>query len=178
MIAMVLDNLGGELLYHREYAEARPLLEEALQMARELDDVLQQSSVRSSLALMAEMLGDRTRALTESQAALLLAWQIRSTYFVLQCLDGVAIALRHSSPGQAARLLSTSDSARALLGSPVPSELRDGYDHGLAEMRAALGAAAFVAAWEAGRLLSLDEAVGEALALADELAGDGAGTTD
>jgi len=37
------------------------------------------------------------------------------------------------------------------------------------EVHAALGESDFAAAWEAGRTLSLEQAVAEALALADEL---------
>jgi len=50
-----------------------------------------------------------------------------------------------------------------------------GLDEAAAGFRLELGASAFAVAWEAGRALSLDEAVAEALALADALADDASG---
>jgi hypothetical protein len=53
---------------------------------------------------------------------------------------------------------------RAAIGSIVPRRNLDQYERDVAAARAALGEAAFDAAWAAGQALTIDQAVAEALA--------------
>ncbi len=65
---------------------------------------------------------------------------------------------------RAARLLGAIAALREDLEFPrLPSILAD-YERAVAAVKDALGDAAYVSAWEAGRILSLDDAVAEALA--------------
>jgi hypothetical protein len=78
-------------------------------------------------------------------------------------LAGVALALGQA--GQAARLLGAVEAARETLGTAQISQKHHG-ERITAATRAALTAADFAGAWSSGRLLTLEEAVDEALALA------------
>jgi len=170
LTSLALGNLAVELVYHGEHAAARPLLEEVIGIARGLGDVVTQANAHNNLGDMAEAIGDAAVALAEYRWALRLAWETREPDYVLVGLDGLAVALRHAAPGDAARLLGAAEAARRAVGIPVQATNQALHDRGVAEARAALGAAAFEAAWAAGEALSLDEAVAEALALADALA--------
>jgi len=59
----------------------------------------------------------------------------------------------------AARLLGFSAARRAAMGTPVPPVERDEQARIQGALREALGAEGFGAAWQAGSLLSLDEAI-------------------
>jgi non-specific serine/threonine protein kinase len=80
-------------------------------------------------------------------------------------LAGVAVA--RSRPVRAARLLAAAEAAYATVGMPIFPRDRPTHDRAVAAARAVLGDERFAAAWEAGRALSLEHAVAEALALAD-----------
>jgi DNA-binding CsgD family transcriptional regulator len=70
--------------------------------------------------------------------------------------------------GQAAsavRLWGAAAGLRAALGTPLPPTERGRHERAVTASRVALGQAAFAAAWDAGRVLPLGQAVAEALAL-------------
>ena len=76
----------------------------------------------------------------------------------------MTLALGHAA--QAARLLGAIEAARDAVGiKRVDNWLQ--AERIMAETRAALEPAAFERAWETGRLVLLEEAVAEALAVAD-----------
>jgi non-specific serine/threonine protein kinase len=83
-----------------------------------------------------------------------------------QCLAGAAAVIEaRGQPERAARLFAAVEApiqtaAAAALG---PAHDRSDFDRGAAAVRRRLGAAASAAAWEAGRALSVEEAVAEAL---------------
>jgi hypothetical protein len=64
---------------------------------------------------------------------------------------------------RAVRLLAAADALRAALGAPRAPADQDTHARQVAAMRAQLGPAAFAAAWEAGRGMTLEQAVAGAL---------------
>ena len=74
---------------------------------------------------------------------------------------GVLEALK-GNPQEAVRLCGAASTAREGLGVPLAHWDQADWDQAVAAMRAALGEA-FDAAWEAGRLLTLDQSVDAAL---------------
>lgn len=83
---------------------------------------------------------------------------------ISDCLDGLAaVALAEGRPERAARWWGTSHALREALGALREPVYEDTHQGRLAAARAALGDEAFAAAWQAGRALSWDEAVAEAL---------------
>jgi hypothetical protein len=90
--------------------------------------------------------------------------QTRATLGAVHGLAGVALAL--GQPERAARLLGAVGAAREALGMGRITQKHHG-ERITADTRAALETADFERAWSVGRGLSLEEAVAEALAIAD-----------
>ena len=69
-------------------------------------------------------------------------------------------------------LLGAAAALREESGVPVPASEREDHDRAVAAARTTLGETAFAAAWAAGRALTMEEAVNEALALVSALVRD------
>ena len=104
--------------------------------------------------------------------AITVARGLHHAHSLLGALAGLAgVALARGQAERAARLLGAIAAARATVG----MRRWDNWLHAeriTAEIRAACRVAAFERAWAAGRALPLEEAVTEALAIADEAATD------
>ncbi|HEU5101084.1 MAG TPA: tetratricopeptide repeat protein [Roseiflexaceae bacterium] len=68
----------------------------------------------------------------------------------------------------AAQIFGAAEALREMLGTPPLSFQRAPYQRGVAAARAQLDAAAFAAAWSAGRALTLEQAINEALTITRE----------
>ena len=87
------------------------------------------------------------------------------------CLTGLAkLSAGRGRPEVAARLLGTADSLDRTDGAVRPPARQRRHEQLVADVAAAMTDDAFAAAWAAGRALSLQQAVAEATALADEIA--------
>jgi predicted ATPase/class 3 adenylate cyclase len=116
-----------------------------------------------NLAELAREDGDHRRSATLVQEALRLAGALENRFVVAHLLEDTAThALAAAQPDTAARLLGASDELRRVTG--VPVELQNVADHQqmLARTKRELGETAFAAAWEAGRSLSMDQAIAAA----------------
>lgn len=90
---------------------------------------------------------------------------------IMHGLEGMAeVTQGRHQPGRAARLFGATSSLRESIGSPLPSAVRREFDEPMAERRQISGDEAFTVAWDAGRAMTLGQAV--AYALADEDADD------
>lgn len=109
--------------------------------------------------------GDPNGALERYQESLALAQESGEQLFAANALDGVACAATaRGRPERAARLHAAATLRERLGASSAPWE-HPGLARDLAAARAALGSAAFEAAWAAGAALTLEQAVAEALAV-------------
>ena len=88
--------------------------------------------------------------------------------------DLAALAETTGRAEQAARLFGAAAAVREETGRPLVSHYpeRDVFERAEARTRMALGAEGFVAAEARGRALPREEAIAEALALADEITGE------
>ena len=103
---------------------------------------------------------------TESITVARASQQTRAIRGAVHGLAGVALAQGQAE--RAARLLGAVEAAREALGMGQISQKHHG-ERITADTRAALNAADFAAAWSAGRLLTFEEAVNEAIAIADQV---------
>ena len=79
--------------------------------------------------------------------------------------EGLAsLALIETDPLWSATMLGAADGLRARIGSPLPDNLREAQAEELNSLRNALGEEAFAAAWETGRVMTTEQAIGFALA--------------
>lgn len=112
------------------------------------------------LADLARRQGQYGQAVTLYRQSLALNWQARDRENISWNLIGLgAIAIARNQPHQGAGLLGAALAVREAIGAPLmPDEQRD-YDQAAANARAILGDAAFDAALEEGRALSLADLV-------------------
>jgi tetratricopeptide (TPR) repeat protein len=147
--------LGEAARGRGDYALARKLYEEALEEASERNPV-----PLFNLGQVALSQGDCTAAHGYFVRTLRLSAKLGYRTFVAHALEGVAevIALQ-GEPGRALRLLGAANTVRQAINTPIePADLPE-YDRALATARAALGEAAFAAAWAEGQAMTTEQAI-------------------
>jgi hypothetical protein len=101
------------------------------------------------------------------QAALALWHEMGEQRGIAEGLEDLAgVAVRQGRPAAAVRWLAAAAAVRETIGAPLPPVERPGHAAALAAARAALGEAAFAAAWQDGQTWALAEIVAEALGTA------------
>jgi tetratricopeptide (TPR) repeat protein len=191
--ANALFNLGSVLARLADHARAIPLLEESHTRYQALGDkegmvfALQRLGEEATRAgeprlaglyhrrslTLAQELGQRVfiACNLEGLAAVAMVWwrlQIAGgTGPPTECKGGLAAAHRPSDerawPVRAARLLGAAAALRVLISAPVVLAEQPFHEGLFQEVQTALGAAVFASTWEAGQILSLDEAIDQAL---------------
>jgi non-specific serine/threonine protein kinase len=155
----VLDRLQGNHIL------ATKRLEDALHRLRSSNDPVGTIVALGDLGDLARDQGNAVRALTFYRKALRLAGGNTATRTVTAIIEGVAAVIAaEGQPGVAARLLGAASGQRERIGlryRAVDDEIAT--SQALDSIRAELGEQAFSSAWEAGRRLSWDQAVAEAL---------------
>jgi predicted ATPase/class 3 adenylate cyclase/Tfp pilus assembly protein PilF len=170
-VANVLTNLGRDAREQRRPDRARALFEEAIAHWREVGQ-------DSMLALALVGLGDVLRDRGEVAEPARLYREAVHPWTERGHLGGIAglleryaaLALAAGAADRAGALIGASDVLREQVGGrpSVPDDAE--REQIVAAVKAALGEAAFAEGRERGRARSTEEAVAEALALADELA--------
>lgn len=98
----------------------------------------------------------------------MLARESANHFVMVWCLAGLGwVALARQQADRAMRLLGASQATFAATGKLTGAEDRAVYDRAVISARAALGDAAFAAAWSAGQALTLTQAATYALLPAD-----------
>ena len=108
--------------------------------------------------------GDWARAERLTKESLISLRGLGDTWGIPECLVGLAgVAGAIKQPARAARLFGAAEALLNATGGQLEPIERAEYDRNLAVACAQLDAATFAAAWRAGRLLSLEQAIEEAL---------------
>jgi len=156
------------------YAAARTHYEDTRRLGEALGSQRLTAAALQGLGWVATKQREDVRGAALTRQALGVARAIDERFIAADCLDSLAtIAGRHGRTSAAGRLAGAAAAHREALDYvPDPASQRE-LDDQAAAFRLELGDGAYAAAWEAGRALSLDEAVAEGLALADALADDG-----
>jgi predicted ATPase/DNA-binding CsgD family transcriptional regulator/transcriptional regulator with XRE-family HTH domain len=167
-IGFGLLNLAEVLRSSGDVAEARALLEEGLPLLQQSGDiflVLESLIELGGLALEGAQL-DRTASFAREGLPLLRDSGMR--WYLSEALELAAgLAAAQGRPAQAARLLGAAETAREITGQALQTQGEHTHSQTLRAARAALDADAFGIAWDAGRRLSLEQAIDEALAAAE-----------
>jgi len=149
-------------------AAARTLIEESLALRRELGD---KHGIAWSLivrGVVARDEGDLAAAHAYLADALALAREIGFRQGIANCLLLLAgLARMGSKPARATRLLGAAAAVREAIAFALPPADRAEHDADAAALRDALGEDAFEAAWSAGRAMSLDEAIADAVLVSE-----------
>jgi len=150
---------------------ARALFDESLALYRPLDSKSSSASCTFSLGLAARMEGQLGQAEALFAEALEQFHALGIKRNVAGSLAGLALVAADRASGtqavpsaqRAARLAGATAAHLGALGAPLDRQFRKPYEGAIATARAILGDAAFMAAWEAGKEMSLDEAIAYAL---------------
>ena len=156
--------LGAIATERGQLARATALCEEALALARQRGDKWAIEQILRGLMRIARRRGDHQRAASLAREHFALVREVGSRSRVVDDLEALAwVARVRGQLPRAARLLGAAGALRDALGRPVPPRQRSEYAADLATLRAALGGAAFSAAWEEGRALSAEGNLAAAL---------------
>jgi tetratricopeptide (TPR) repeat protein len=177
-VATALGDLAVCAYARSDLPRARDFFAEALTIGREIEDALCVASCLSGLGTVAREGGDLGEAGALYAESLSVYRQIGHSQGVAAALDEVAIlALRRDEPARAGRLFAAADARRQAEGlAPAwtPAE-RAARRASIDAARARLGEAGYLVAQEAGRALTIDGAIAEALSA---LPGQGPGLAD
>jgi non-specific serine/threonine protein kinase len=158
------------------------LLEEGLAAARKLTDHVFIALASRSLGTVAWLQGDDARACALHKTSLRLYRDIEDRWGITECLEGLAEVSSgqaapeavttpiEAQPGmlRAVRLYGAAAALRESTGNPRRLAERIRYQRIVAALTAALGETVFAAAWEEGRVLTLEQAIAEGLSSAGQ----------
>jgi tetratricopeptide (TPR) repeat protein len=163
-IGFELSGLGEVALREGDYARATRLLEESLQLRRQLGNKWGVGVSLGTLGWIAIHEGDWKRAVARLGESLEIRQEIGDKGGSAWCLERLAeVALAQQRAEKAVRIFGAAAALRESLGSVIDPVDRSEYEDRLASLRAELGEEQFASAWEGGRALPLEQAVGYAL---------------
>jgi predicted ATPase/DNA-binding CsgD family transcriptional regulator len=164
---VVLHNLGTAVGRQGDAAQAKAIHESALALLRGLGSPAGwMAAVTMELANDQRALGDGAAALALGAEGLDLAWGAGDRRSTAQALEGLAASLASLEPAATIRFIAAAGRLREELSAPLPPGERSAVECALAAAQNALDPAAVRAATSAGKALSIEAAVAEALALA------------
>jgi non-specific serine/threonine protein kinase len=163
-LAGTLEWLAKIALERGDRQTARAVLEERLAICRKLGGSEALIHALGGLGHLERDEGDYARARAHYQESLLLRQELGHQIALAQALEDFAVlAGREQQHGRAIRLLGAGEAFCETIGAHPPVALAAAYERTVAEGRAALGEAAFAAAWAEGRAMSLEQAIEYAL---------------
>jgi tetratricopeptide (TPR) repeat protein len=165
-VVLALHNLAHQAWERGQLAQALSELEEALAVARQHGVGWMLPSTLVGLGTLRTDLGDPIGALACFRESLAQA-QIRGNAGdVLDGVGGLArLAAATDQPEAAVRLFGVAETMREDLAIPLSPSETQAIDAIMDGLRGTLGGDRYEAAWDAGRALSQDEGLAEALAL-------------
>jgi tetratricopeptide (TPR) repeat protein len=163
-IGFELSGLGEVALRQGEYERATGLLEESLELRRQLGNKWGVGVSLGTLGWVAICEGDWDRALARLGESLEVRQEIGDKGGSAWCIERLAeVALAQGNPEKAVRLLSAAAALRISIGSVIDPVDQPEYQNRRNVLRAELGQERFAAVWEEGRALSLEQAIAYAL---------------
>ena len=169
-IAWSLISLGAAAQYRGDLGQSETLLEESLTLSQEAGYREGIAWSLNELGIVAYRRDDLGRAGALLKESLRVHHDLGDRWRIASVLEGLAeAACAQREFERAARLLGAADALREAIGTPVPLCERTERDRNVAAARARLDDAAWEAAWAAGRVMSLGEAVGYALGTGGDL---------
>jgi hypothetical protein len=163
-MALILSHLGDVALHQGDVARAAALSEEALTLCRRAGELQAEVNTLCTLGQLARQRGDLATAFALQRQALALAWERADPRCVADTLEYLVNVVGAGGHGeQAARLLGAARALREAIGAPGPSVERAMTEQAVGEARRALGEEAWAEAFAAGRAMTLEDAVAEAL---------------
>ncbi|HLK59098.1 MAG TPA: tetratricopeptide repeat protein, partial [Chthonomonadaceae bacterium] len=165
-IANSLVNLCALAAVQGDIPTARMLCEESLALKRELGDRSGVADALNNLGALSVQHGDYAAAKPLYEEGLIIHWELGDRRGVMESLEGIAgVSWKLAEARTSVLLWGAVHSLRNSLGLPRPLNKLERYDNLLQQLRSALGSDAFVATWEEGCAMLLEQAVAYALEL-------------
>ncbi len=165
LLAWALAQLGHIARDSSDYERATTFYGESLAFAREYGEEYIIASALRNEGVLALHIYDYARAAALFSESLALCRTGSPNWVTEECLVGMAeIAFAKRRYERAACLFAAGDALHKLLGVRRSPRIKVRYDDCVASTRAALGDAAFTAAWAEGRAMMLEQAIEYALA--------------
>jgi tetratricopeptide (TPR) repeat protein len=167
-IAFALNNLGLVEGIEKDFVLAREYHEQSLPLLRAMGDQWSTARALAGLGRAAWFEGDITAARAYYQENLAILRDLGSQWELIYTFEGFAwLALHQDNPQRAARLMGAGEALREATGHVLFPVARPCYEECLAKTRHALAEkydqSTVAAVWRAGRALSREEAIAEAL---------------
>jgi predicted ATPase/DNA-binding XRE family transcriptional regulator len=160
LTAMLLNTLGEMARLQGDDERAMRMFGEGLTLLDGLGDQIFTTILLDNWGLIVKARGDYARAIAIHTRCLRIAHQIGDLREVALALERLGdLASTRKEPKRAARLFGAAEQLRHARGAPVEALDRALVIRAVAAARAQLDAASFAAAWEAGRTMSLEQAV-------------------
>jgi len=161
-----LSILGTLAATQGDYQRASAFHTESLAVSRETGNTNNITYALRGLGVLAVRQGDWERALACYKECLSLCGGARTPGVIAECLEGMArTASLRAAHERAAILFGAVEALFQILGGHLPLWADESdHDRYVASTRARLGEAAFAAAWDEGRAMTLEQAVAYALA--------------
>jgi tetratricopeptide (TPR) repeat protein len=163
-IAADLNNLANAVFDLGDYGRATALYEESLALYREGGDLYGASLALYNLGDLACHTGNLERAQAYLGEALELAYALDNELGCAEYIEKLAwLAVTLDAPARAVRLWGAAGRQRETLGAARSPEQHAEHAQQIAAARARLDQAAFMAAWNEGYAMKLEQAVAYAL---------------
>jgi DNA-binding CsgD family transcriptional regulator len=160
----VLAGLGGVAYGEGELEEASSRFEEALAIWRERGDAWGQAIALLNLGTVAATQGQLDLAADRYRESIASRLVTGDRANIQEALAGLAMVTAELGLSlRSVRLFGASEALREIAGTPHVTTIPPYRDRIVADVKAALGETTFVEEWEAGRSLSLQHAVAEAM---------------
>lgn len=159
-----LINLAELARKRGEFARATELLEEALAVVRSIDMPWGIANILTLMGHLARQQQDYERAKRCYREGLLLYQQLDNKTYTAWCLEGIAaLALAEESYERTGKLCAVAAALRVAAGTPLPPIEQEDVNKVVSIAREQLDEKTFIAQWEAGLVMTQDEAVSYAL---------------
>jgi predicted ATPase/DNA-binding CsgD family transcriptional regulator len=167
-LATILNTLGDVARSQGDYPRAKRSYDESLTLFGVLHNDGQRPSILHNLGYVALHERDFARSRELFGESLGLYQRLGERRGVTECLVGLAsMAAAAGLPDRAARWFGAAEAAFTNLGTQLSASNRADYSRHLAMARAGIRPAVFAAAWTSGQQLPLQQAVNEALQVAE-----------
>ena len=159
-IAYILSHLGELALRQGDYAQARSYYQESLSLSERTGQRMNIFWGTVNLGYVELQRGEQEQARQTFQEARQFFQEAGSRIGIIYTLEGLAtLAARQGQLERAVQLLGWADAVRQAIGDARPPVEQAGIDRDLEPIRAQLGPAAFAAAYEKGKALTMDQAI-------------------
>ncbi len=159
-IGLGLCTLAEAVRLQNDADQARVFLEESLALLQEVKDKELIAWVLSKLGYVTHQQGDAAQARMLLEQSLALMQATGQPLGIAACLEGFAgVAELEGQAARVVRLFGAAAAIRDRLGIPPFGGERADYERRLAAARIQLGESAFDAAWEAGQMMTDEQAI-------------------